>query len=256
MNNQTKPMCWTKICAQALIPALIGTMAMAWLVVITSAIPGPTGYAISILANLVAAFGILVFLESGLGEMWAYITGDTVKQKKYQMTWLATKQSYIKAFRTFRSADKRKRPDCLREMGAVGVDLVAKAHRQQSAGRQSGRKAGGHKKPASSSDDGDGDGGSEPPASLPLILTVHDLARLLQVSAKTLQNKPKSALPPAVFIPACRGPRYHRNDVVAWLRSCPVGYTKPPVKPNGKTGRPRLATPSQIAAVRGKGGVQ
>ncbi|MBE7562503.1 hypothetical protein H7F10_05965 [Acidithiobacillus sp. HP-6] len=252
MNSKNTPSAWAKICAKNLIPASMAAFVMPLLAMAVNGIPGTAGHYISFLADMVAVGGILVFIVGIVGEMWAFFTGDKAKQASYDKAWRETKLSYVKAFRRFRLSGKMKRPDYLREMGAVGADLVAHAHKQQAAGRQSGhRKSGGHKKPASSSSD-DSDGG-EPPASLPLLCTVHDLAVLLQVSPKTLQNKPLSALPPAVFIPGCRGPRYHLRDVIAWLNSFPVGGAKSLRKSKGRIGRPRLATSAQIAAVRGKG---
>jgi hypothetical protein len=247
MKSKNTPSAWAKICAKTLVPAAVVTLTAGLLAYVTNVILGTASHDISFLAGRVAVGGILVFIVGIVGEMWAFFTGNKAKQSLYDNAWHETKLSYAKAFRRF-----GKRPNCLHEMGAIGVDLVAHTHRQQSAGRQSGhRKASGHNKPASSSSD-DSDGG-EPPASLPLLCTVHDLAVLLQVSPKTLQNKPQSALPPAVFIPGCRGPRYHYRDVIAWLNSFPVGSAKPTRKSKGKIGRPRIATSAQIAAVRGKG---
>ncbi len=246
MKDTNTPGAWAKICAKIIVPAAVVTLTMGLLACVANSILGTAGHDISFLADMVAAFGILVFTACIMGEMWASFTGNKAKQSLYDNAWHETKLSYAKAFRHF-----GKRPNCLHEMGAIGIDLVTHAHKQQSAGRQSGRKAGGHKKSASSSSD-DSDGG-EPPASLPLLCMVHDLAVLLQVSPKTLQNKPQSALPPAVFIPGCRGPRYHLRDVIAWVNSFPVGGMKPPRKPTGKRGRPRIATSAQIAAVRSKG---
>ena len=119
------------------------------------------------------------------------------------------------------------------------------------AGRQSGgpkNGAGGHRKPASSGSDDDGDG--EPPAHLPLVWTTHDLAATLAVSAKTLQNQPPHYLPPAIRIPGCRGPRYRLRDVLAWLDSFSTGQRPARPLPRKVRGRPR------IALSLGKGGVQ
>ncbi|MDR7927341.1 hypothetical protein RIE95_10170 [Acidithiobacillus thiooxidans] len=251
MKSKITPVAWAKICAKNLIPASAVAFAMGLLAYVTSGIHGPAGHILFFLAGMVAAGGILVFTACIVDEMRALFTGNMAQQALYDKMWRETKLSYAKAFRQFRLSGKMDRPNFLKEMGAISVDLVAHAHRQQSAGRQSGhRKAGGHKKPASSSSD-DSEGG-EPPASLPLLCTVHDLAVLLQVSPKTLQNKPRSCLPPAVFIPSCRGPRYHLRDVITWLNSFPVGGKKSPRKTT-KRGRPRIATSAQIAAVRGKG---
>lgn len=240
---------WATICTRSLVSALLGISATVFLAILMSHITGPAGYVLSFLADLVAAYGLWVFVGCGAKEMRALIAGDVIRLATYNAAWHKTKLAPAKFLREIRHFRETTSPDYLREWGAVSVDLVDYA--RKSTGRQSGhRNRAGHKKPASSSDDGDG----EPPASLPLILTVHDLARLLQVSAKTLQNKPKSTLPPAVFIPACRGPRYHRHDVITWLDS--FTHAKTQKKSDGKIGRPRLATPEQITAARGKGGVQ
>jgi hypothetical protein len=240
MNAKTMPRAWAKICANVYLYCGIAIVAMLVLALAGILPPVAFGAAYCALMPLV--------LAAGWRDVLSKITGNQAIQAEEKQAWIAATAPVMQGYqRVFRSG----RPDWLREMGAIGVDLLAHTHKQQSAGRQSGRKAGGHKKPASSSSE-DSEGG-EPPAPLPLICTIHDLAVLLHVAAKTLQNQPKSALPPAIHITGCRGPRYHLRDVITWLDSFPVGRAKPPRNPQGKTGRPRLATPAQIAAVRGKG---
>ena len=61
--------------------------------------------------------------------------------------------------------------------------------------------------------------------------------------------------PPAIYLPGCRGPRFLVDDVQAWLevRKTPAP-PPPPVTPKPQ-GRPRKASPAQIARARqGKGG--
>lgn len=244
MKDTNTPSAWAIFCAKTY---LYGGVALCILLVLAC-----LGVPTDLTELYVIAALLLLVLAAGHRDAHAKVTGNEAVQAEEKQAWAVATTPIRDGYQIVRRAFYSEYPDYLRERGAVGVDLVVHAHRQQSAGRQSGhRKAGGHKKSASSSSDDSA--GGEPPASLPLICTVHDLAVLLQVSPKTLQNKPQSALPPAVFIPGCRGPRYHYRDVIAWLNSFPVGGAKSPRKSKGKVGRPRIATLAQIAAVRGKG---
>ncbi|OCX77473.1 hypothetical protein A6M27_00260 [Acidithiobacillus thiooxidans] len=247
MKDTNTPGAWAIFCAKTYLyvgVTLCILLVLAWLVQLD-------GVPTDLTELRVIAALLLVVLAAGRRDAHAKVTGNEAVQAEEKQAWAVATTPIRDGYQIVRRAFHSEYPDYLREMGATGIDLVTHAHKQQSAGRQSGRKAGGHKKPVSSGSD-DSDGG-EPPASLPLLCTVHDLAVLLQVSPKTLQNKPQSALPPAVFIPGCRGPRYHYRDVIAWLNSFPVGGMKPPRKSTGKRGRPRIATSAQIATVRGKG---
>ncbi len=113
--------------------------------------------------------------------------------------------------------------------------------------RQRKRPAGGDKK--ASSGDSDGSDG-EPPRPLHL-LNQADLADLLQISKKTLQNIHSSTphlLPKAVSIPGARGPRWTPKSVQDWLDARPAYTTTPVQAPtHRKVGRPRIA----LAAVKG-----
>ena len=192
-----------------------------------------------------------LFFLAGFRHIKANCTGDTTTQEEEKQAWKAATAPYRAVFRRARRFYTSDRPHSLRELGSIGIDLTRT--RAKVAGRQSGgckAGAGGHRKPASGGSDEDGEGG-EPPASLPLVWTVHDLAKTLSVSAKTLQNKPASALPPAIRIPGCKGPRYRFRDVMAWLDGFPAA-SRPP-KPKRNIGRPRIASSAQIAAIRGKG---
>ena len=63
--------------------------------------------------------------------------------------------------------------------------------------------------------------------------------------------------PPAIYLPGCRGPRFLVSDVLAWLESRKTRPAPPPPPPSTpkSQGRPRKATPAQIASARqGKGG--
>lgn len=178
----------------------------------------------------------------------AILTGNKGQQRLEHLAWNAATAPMRTTYQRFRQVWKNSHDPRLREMGAIGPDLLTHTT-HQAAGRQSGARksgAGGHKKPASSgSDDIDG----EPPAGLPLLWTVHDLAATLAVSAKTLQNQPHHQLPPAIHIPGCRGPRYRLRDVLTWLDSFPAKQHPPKSPPPSKRGRPRLALSL------GKGGV-
>ncbi len=180
----------------------------------------------------------------------ANCTGDTTAQEEEKQVWEVATAPFQIVFRRARQFYTSDRPHSLRELGSIGIDLTRT--RAKVAGRQSGghKGTGGHRKPASGGSDDDGEGG-EPPASLPLVWTVHDLAQTLSVSAKTLQNKPASALPPAIRIPGCKGPRYRLRDVLAWLDGFSAA-SRPP-QPKRHIGRPRIASSAQIAAIRGKG---
>ncbi|MDD5125266.1 hypothetical protein [Methylovulum sp.] len=244
MDKHNMPSAWAKL--RASIYLYGGMVIIALMVLALAGILSPVAFA--------AAYFVLMptVLVAGFPNIFANLTGNLDIQAKEELAWKAAtapiRLGYQRAFRS-----EHQNP--LREMGAIGMDLLEHIPRLQTIGHQPCRRkvagSGRHKKPASS--ESEDSRSAEPPTSLPLLCTVHDLASLLQVSAKTLQNKPKVALPPAIYIPGCRGPRYHLRDVIAWLDSFPVKAAKPQGKPKGRIGRPRIATPAQIAAVRGKG---
>ena len=116
--------------------------------------------------------------------------------------------------------------------------------------RQRKRPAGGDKK--TSSGNSDGSDGEPPRPCQPLqLLNQTDLADLLSISKKTLQNIHSNAhhlLPPAIFVPGARGPRWTPAAVAAWLDARPAYTTGPtPAPAKNKVGRPRIA----LAAVKG-----
>ena len=61
--------------------------------------------------------------------------------------------------------------------------------------------------------------------------------------------------PPAIYLPGCRGPRFLVDDVQAWLEARKTPAPPPPPITPKPQGRPRKASPAQIARARqGKGG--
>ena len=108
----------------------------------------------------------------------------------------------------------------------------------------------------SSAASGDGNDDGEPPRShQPLqLLNQNDLADILSISKKTLQNtfsRTPHLLPKAIQIPGARGPRWTAQAVQLWIDARPAYTTKPAPGPTQrKVGRPRTA----FAA--GKGGAK
>lgn len=238
MNTQVRPGAWAIVRNMTY---LYGNLAILALVILGSS--GLIGVGIT---EALACLLIPVVLLANYGHIWAILTGNTNRQKFELQAWsIASKpitNGFQAALHNFRGSYKALKDDHpLREVGSIGVDLT---RTRQSSRQSGGRGTGGHKKPASSGSDDDGDGGE----SLPLIWTIHDLAAVLQVSVKTLQNKPQHKLPPAIRIPGCRGPRYHCRDVLAWLDS--FQSSRPTIKTKKPLGRPR------IALSLGKGGSQ
>ena len=125
------------------------------------------------------------------------------------------------------------------------VHQVLTHHVVRSGGdRQRKRPAGGDKK--ASSGNSDGSDGEPPRPCQPLqLLNQTDLAALLQISKKTLQNihsVTPHLLPRAISIPGARGPRWTQTAVQAWLDSRPAYTTTlAPAPTHRKVGRPRIA---------------
>lgn len=109
-------------------------------------------------------------------------------------------------------------------------------HRRQAAGVRSSA--------ASGDGNGNNDDG-EPPRSHQHLLDQADLADILSISKKTLQNLFSSTphtLPRAIRIPGARGPRWTPEAVKAWLDARPAYTATPaPATPKNKVGRPRIA---------------
>jgi len=214
----------------------------------------PVGLMVPLLCAL-----IVVVLAADFPDFVAVITGDKEKQRQERQSWDAATQPLRTGFLKARQFWTKDLKNPLSEVGAIGLDLNrACVGRVHATGRQSGVRrsgTGGHKKPASSGLDDD-DGGEPPaPQPLPLVWTVYDLAEVLSVSPKTLQNQNPADLPPAVRIPGCKGPRYRLRDVLAWLDGFPADHQRPAKRgqPLKAKGRPRIASAAQIAAIRGKG---
>ena len=100
----------------------------------------------------------------------------------------------------------------------------------------------------SSAASGDGNGNNddgEPPRSHQHLLDQADLADILSISKKTLQNLFSSTphtLPRAIRIPGARGHRWTPEAVKAWLDARPAYTATPaPATPKNKVGRPRIA---------------
>ncbi len=244
MKHSKTPSAWAKLRAHAYRYGgitIVAIMALAWLDILSN------GLAVSAIALLIP-----LVLAVNIPHIWAILKGDQRQQQIEKQAWTATTEPFLIGFRLARQFWTADRNHPLREVGAIGLDLTRTNNR--ASGRQSGAQGqghGGHRKPASSGSDDDSDG-DEPPANLPILWTIHDLADTLAVSAKTLQNQPPHHLPPAIRIPGCRGPRYRLQDVLAWLDGF-VAKHRPAAKLKKNIGRPRIASGAQIAAIRGKG---
>jgi hypothetical protein len=106
---------------------------------------------------------------------------------------------------------------------------------------------------SAASGDGNSDDGDSDPARPLLSAQLFDqasLAALLCVSKKTIQNlfsKTPWLLPPAIFIPGARGPRWTLASVQAWISDRPLRTSKPAPKAtttSRKVGRPRIVASS------------
>ena len=89
-------------------------------------------------------------------------------------------------------------------------------------------------------------------------ITLPELAAAIGANPRTLRNafylRPAD-FPPAIYLPGCRGPRVLVSDVQAWLESRKTPAAPPPPVTPKPQGRPRKASPAQIARARqGKGG--
>jgi hypothetical protein len=90
-------------------------------------------------------------------------------------------------------------------------------------------------------------------------LDLPDLAAAIGANTRSLRNafylRPED-FPPAIYLPGCRGPRFLVADVHFWLESRkPVKAQQPTVVALKARGRPRKASPAQIArASKAQGG--
>lgn len=105
-------------------------------------------------------------------------------------------------------------PVTISQTGSIGRNLTA--------GRASGRRRGatGGKKQNKNNDSGtDGDGG-EPPLREQLVdLTF--LSGFLGLKKQTIKNRLAAhpdSLPPPIYLPLTRGPRWFYEDVISWAR--------------------------------------
>ena len=85
------------------------------------------------------------------------------------------------------------------------------------------------------------------------------LAQAIGANPRSVRNafylRPQD-FPPAIYLPGCRGPRFLVWDVQAWLESHKTTTPLPQVNTPQSKGRPRKASPAQIARARqhGQGG--
>lgn len=72
------------------------------------------------------------------------------------------------------------------------------------------------------------------------LLTIQDLARVLRISPKTLQNRQPEQLPPAIILPGTKmSRRWRQRDVARWLAELPASLPVEPDVPRRRPGRPR-----------------
>lgn len=90
-------------------------------------------------------------------------------------------------------------------------------------------------------------------------IDIPELAAAIGANVRSLRNAfylHPDQFPPAIYLPGTRGPRFLVSDVLIWLeaRRTQQAAPPPPVTPKPK-GRPRKASPIQIARARqgGKG---
>ncbi len=100
----------------------------------------------------------------------------------------------------------------LSQVGAIGRDARHAVRTRQSRAR-------GRKSASTSGGSGDGDGGDGEDLSL-YLLDLEKLSEILCIEKQTLKNKlaknPKD-LPPPIYIPGFRGPRWQKSAVKKWL---------------------------------------
>ncbi len=99
-----------------------------------------------------------------------------------------------------------------------------------------------------------GDSPADPELPRSRLADESALAAHLCISKKTLQNiysKTPHLLPPAIYVPGARGPRWTHAAIQEWLDQRPQHTSKTlPVAPHRKVGRPR------IAVLRSNGGAR
>ena len=118
------------------------------------------------LVDYLIAVLIPACLAADTPHVFASLTGNQQKQQIERLAWRIATALFTRGFQKARQECQRarqfwasNRDPFLREVGAVGLDLART--RNPASGRQSGGRktgAGGHKKPASSGSDDDGEG--------------------------------------------------------------------------------------------------
>ena len=92
-----------------------------------------------------------------------------------------------------------------------------------------------------------------------LAIDLPELAAVIGANPRSLRNAfylHPDDFPPAIYLPGCRGPRFLVDDVQAWLEARKTPAPPPPPVTPKPQGRPRKASPAQIARARqGQGGV-
>jgi len=85
-------------------------------------------------------------------------------------------------------------------------------------------------------------------------ITLPELAAAIGANPRSLRNVyylHPAKFPPAMYLPACRGPRFLMSDVLAWLESRKTQPPPAPLPPMTKSqGRPRKASLAQITRAR------
>ncbi len=118
--------------------------------------------------------------------------------------------------KSFSGFHKKIFPVGISQIGAIGTNLAA----GRASGRQGARRgATGEKKQNKNNDSGtDGDGG-EPPLHEQLVdLTF--LSYFLGLKKQTIKNRLAAhpdSLPPPIYLPLTRGPRWFYQDVIRWV---------------------------------------
>jgi len=101
----------------------------------------------------------------------------------------------------------------------------------------------------------------------PLAIDLPALAEAIGAHVRSMRNafyqRPQD-FPPAIYLPGARGPRFLMTDVLNWLesrKSTPEVSTTPAaptasVEPPKRRGRPRKASPAQIARLQARKAAQ
>ena len=94
--------------------------------------------------------------------------------------------------------------------------------------------------------------------AIDLAIDLPGLAAAIGANPRSVRNafylRPQD-FPPAIYLPGCRGPRFLVSDVLIWLEARKTPAPPPPPVTPKPQGRPRKASPAQIARARqGQGG--